>query len=118
MRKKIFNYFEMAGQAAQSKSDKRSFLLGSIAIRNDGTIVKSLNSATEMPNRQAHAEKRICSKLDYNATVFVARVCIGTGKFGLSKPCFSCMKALLSKKVKKIYYTINENEYGVIIPSY
>src|SRR5271165_3504233 len=114
MNNKIFSYFEIAGKTAMSKSDSRSFLLGAIAIRKDGVMVRALNSPTEMPNRQIHAEYRICSKIDYGATVYIARVRLIDGKFGMARPCKWCFKALASKRVKKIYYTINHDEFGVI----
>ena len=114
MNKKIFNFFEIAASTAVSKNDKRCFLLGAVGIRGDGTIVKALNSTTECPNRQVHAEFRLSKKLDSGAIVYVARIRLIDGKFGIARPCYSCMKVLISKKVKKIYYTISENEFGVI----
>jgi cytidine deaminase len=114
MRNKIFNYFEIAAKTAVSKSDNRAFLLAAVGERNDGTLVKSLNSPTTIPDRTVHAEARLCKKLDYNSVVYVARVKICDGKPGMARPCNSCMKTLISKKVKRVYYTISEQEYGVI----
>jgi tRNA(Arg) A34 adenosine deaminase TadA len=114
MNKKIFNFFEIAARTAKSKVDERSFLLGCVAVRNDGAIVKALNSASELPNRQAHAEYRIASRIDYGATVYVARVRLMDGTFGMAKPCRDCMKILMARKVRKIYYTISQKEYGTI----
>jgi tRNA(Arg) A34 adenosine deaminase TadA len=111
---KIFNFFEIAGRIASKKDDRRSFLLGSVGIRSDGKMVSAINSPTELPNRMAHSEFRLSKKLDYGATVYVVRVKLCDGKFGLAKPCESCFRALKSKKVNKIYYTISHNEYGVI----
>jgi len=116
MNRKIFSFFEIAGKIASSKDDGRSFLLGSIAIRKDGAIVKALNGPSQEPNRLAHSEYRISRQLDIGATVYVARVRLMDGSFGMARPCSSCMKVLRSKRVAKIYYTINDNEYGIIIP--
>lgn len=114
MNRKIFNYFEIAARTAQSKTDGRSFLLGCAAIRKDGVLVKALNSPTEMPNRQVHSEYRCAKKLDIGATVYVARVRLDNYQFGMAKPCRDCMKVLISRRVKSIYYTISHNEFGVI----
>lgn len=73
-----------------------------------------MNAPSTVPDRTAHAEARLCKKLDYNSTVYVARVKLCNGQFGISRPCSSCMKTLMSKKVKRVYYTISEKEYGVI----
>lgn len=116
MNKKVFHYLEMAAQIASSKKDNRNFLLGACAVRADGAIVSAFNSPTEMPNRKVHAEYRISSRLDYGATVYVARVRCDDGQFALAKPCPDCFKILKSRKVKRIYYTISNNEYGIICP--
>lgn len=116
MNRKIFNYFEIAAQTACLKSDERNFLLGSVGIRSDGTMVKSFNSSAVIPMPGAHSERRLAAKLDYGAIVYVARVRLLDGLWGMSKPCASCMTALIAKRVRKIYYTISHNEYGVIIP--
>jgi tRNA(Arg) A34 adenosine deaminase TadA len=114
MNRKIFNFFEIAAKTARSKTDGRSFLLGCVAIRNDGVMVKSLNSSSELPNRMAHAEYRIANRIDYGAVVYVARVKLIDGSFGMARPCHSCMKILVARKVSKIYYTIDKEEYGTI----
>jgi tRNA(Arg) A34 adenosine deaminase TadA len=114
MNNKIWNYFEIAGKTAMSKNDSRSFILGAIAIRKDGVMVKALNSPTEMPNRQIHAEYRVSKKIDCGATIYVARIRLVDNKFGMARPCHNCMKILASKRVKKIYYTIDHDEFGII----
>lgn len=116
MNRKIFNYFEIAAQTAVLKNDERNFLLGSVGIRSDGTMVKSFNSSAVIPMPAAHSERRLAAKLDYGAVVYVARVRLIDGCWGMAKPCQSCMAALTAKKVSKIYYTISHKEYGVIIP--
>lgn len=118
MRREVFDYFRIAGLTAQSKNDginpKRHFMLGSVGVRNDGAIVKSSNGPTQVPSRHVHAEKKLCQKLDYGATVYVARVKYSDGSFGCSRPCPNCFRALAAKKVKKVFYTIDNRSYGVI----
>jgi tRNA(Arg) A34 adenosine deaminase TadA len=115
MNRKILSFFEVAARTATSKVDKRSFLLGAIGIRNDGVMVRSLNSPTENKNRKVHAECKLCRKLDYGAeAVYVARVRLDNFEFGMARPCNDCRKILKSKRVKKVFYTISQTSYGII----
>jgi deoxycytidylate deaminase len=116
MQRKIWNYFEMAGRMAISKQDRRTYLLGAIGVRGDGTMVRSMNSPSPIPNREIHAEYKLCRKLDHGATVYIARIRVGDGAFVNAKPCLACRKVLRSRRVKKVYYTIGENEYGIYFP--
>lgn len=118
MNRKILSFFEVAARTATSKVDKRSFLLGAIGIRNDGVMVRSLNSPTENKNRKVHAECKLCRKLDYGAeAVYVARVRLDNFEFGMARPCSSCRKILKTKRVKRVFYTISQNSYGVWYPA-
>lgn len=114
MNRKIFNFFEMAARAATSKNDRRAFFIGAIGIRSDGTVVKAFNSPAENRNRCIHAEYRLSKKLDYDADVYIARVRMDDYEFGMARPCISCQKTLRTKKVRRIYYTIDKNRYGMI----
>ena len=118
MNRKVFNYLQIAAQAATRKKDERSFLLGACAIRSDGAIVVAANASSEFPERLLHAENRLTKKLDKGAIVYVARVKLIDGSFGMAKPCIDCQKVLMSKKVKRVYYTINPENYGIWIPKY
>jgi tRNA(Arg) A34 adenosine deaminase TadA len=116
MKRKIFNYFQIAASLAKKKNnlDKRCFLLGAVGIRNDGAMISAINGSSEYPNRHAHAKKKALSMMDFYATIYVVRVRVGNGTLAMARPCKSCMKALKSKKIKRIYYSISNNEYGVI----
>lgn len=113
MNGKIFHYLEIAGRKAAKKND-RTWLLGAVGIRADGTIVTSINGSVAIPTRQAHAEYRLTKKLDAGSVVYVARVRKDSGEFGMAKPCANCEKALRDRKVRKVYYTIGPNEFGVL----
>lgn len=116
MLKKIFNYLEIAGQTARkrNKEDKRTYLLGAVGIRSDGVMVKSFNGSTVYPVPAAHAEQRLSRKLNVGSVVYVARIRMGDGKFALAKPCKNCQNVLRSRGVKRIYYTKNSKEFGII----
>ncbi len=111
--RKIFQYLEIAGKIGKKRDDKRQYWIGAVGERSDGTLVFSSNGPTPQPDRCAHAEYKVSRKLDYNAVVYVARV-LRNGDFAMAKPCNNCLKAMKSKHVRRVYYTIGPGEYGWI----
>lgn len=114
LRKKLWAHFEMIAKLAASRQDERSFLLGAVGIRKDGVMVQATNGPSRLPCRLAHAEARLCRKLTPGSIVYVVRVRLADGKFGMARPCLSCQKILKSRGIKKVYYSINSTEYGVM----
>lgn len=112
---KVWDFFKEAGRIAILREDKRSFYLASIGIRGDGAMVKATNAPSQERSRYVHCEHRLAKKLDVGATVFVVRV-KANGEFGMAKPCEDCQKILRFKGVKKVYYTVNNNEYKIMVP--
>lgn len=115
MKSKVWNYFDIAAKLAVKRRDDRCFYLAAMARRKDQALVVSANGAPwNEPAKSSHAEFKLSKKLDYYSTVYIVRVKIGTMEYGMSRPCSSCMQALQSKKVKKIYYTIDPETFGCI----
>ncbi len=112
-RSDVIRYFEMAAKLALSPHDSRNFLLAAIAHRGDGTLVKSRNGSTSNPNRCGHAEFRLTKKLDPGTTVYVVRLRLLDKAYAMARPCVNCQKALLSRHVERVFYSINENQYGI-----
>lgn len=113
MNNEVFVYLKVAGKIASQGGSYKHYFLGAVGVRKDGAIVTAFNVPTKEPSREAHAEYRLARKLDRKATVYVARITSG-GRVGLAKPCPSCLQRLTKGHVKKVYYTIAENEFGVI----
>jgi tRNA(Arg) A34 adenosine deaminase TadA len=105
--------------------DRRNFLLGCIGIRKDGVLVSAKNGATEyydtvpyyhlIPN--SHAEGRVLRKLGSGGLLYVARVskkdyC----SLAMARPCDMCAVRIKAARVKKVYYSINEECYGLWSP--
>jgi tRNA(Arg) A34 adenosine deaminase TadA len=107
--RKIFQYLEIAAKIGSKRDDKRQYWIGAVGKRSDGTLVFSSNGPTPKPDRCSHAEYKLTKKLDYGAIVYVARV-LRNGDFAMAKPCANCVRALQSKRVKRVYYTIANNE--------
>lgn len=111
--RKTWKYLEMAAAEAVKNQDGRHYLVGCVAIRGDGAMVRASNGPTPVPTREMHAEYRVSKKLDYDAVVYVARV-LKDGSFGMAMPCASCLKALKTKRVQKIFFTISSEDFGII----
>lgn len=65
-----------------------------------------------------HAEMdavlKVRNKTDLRGTkIYVARV-KADGSIGMSRPCCICQQVLYNYGIKRAFYTINDNEYGVM----
>lgn len=115
MRNSIKYYLNKAAQhAAKFSGEYRNFYLAAVGTRSDGTTVIASNIATPVKCREVHAEKRLCKKLDVGSTVYVARV-TRDGSWAMSRPCHACEKAMRSRGVRRVYYTIGPSEFGCVI---
>lgn len=111
---------QAAGVALSTGYDPRNFLIGAIGIRRDGAIVAARNGAVHCTKAKggfsfpkAHAEFRCSRKMDTGSEIYVARV-LKNGELAMSKPCAHCENVLRARGIKTVYYTINQNEYGVL----
>lgn len=103
------------------QNDPRNFWLGAVGIRQDGCIVYSRNGSaihheTAFNNRtiaSVHAEGRILRKLGKGGVIYVARVSKLTRKLAMARPCGFCQANISAMNVKKVFYSINECQYGV-----
>ena len=118
----MWKYFDEARKVAIANEDVRDYFLGAIGIRTDCTkLIKACNgpamistSSTRRNYPAAHAEYRLAQKLNKGSIVFVCRVKKGDNSYAMARPCANCQRRLASKGVVKVYYTINDNEYGVM----
>jgi tRNA(Arg) A34 adenosine deaminase TadA len=105
--------FRLAERIAIKKNDIRRYCIGAVGLRADGTIVKSTNLPCRYPEPQAHAEARLCRKLDKGSIVYVVRV-LKNGDYANATPCRTCRSFMQMVGVRRCYYTITNSEYGVI----
>lgn len=94
--------------------DNRTFLLGSVGVRNDGVLVSARNIAAPDCAPNHHAETRLARKLTPGSTVWVSRVARRDGKWALARPCPGCERRLRAAGVLRVVYTIAPDEWGVI----
>jgi tRNA(Arg) A34 adenosine deaminase TadA len=113
----MLQLLEKALQIAKESPDQKSFYMACVARRTDGAIVSSVNhsvSSQAIPSH--HAEARVLRKCDYGAILYVARVHKDKETIAMAKPCKRCQALIRNYGVKKVYYTIGQNEWGVWIP--
>lgn len=117
---------ELLHQAAlvslpSSDNDNRNFWLGCIGIREDGALVASKNGAVEFSSTvenyqllpSSHAEGRVLRKLGKKGILYIARVSKEDRSLKLASPCGMCCVRIKSFDVSRVYYTINNFQYGI-----
>lgn len=106
-------YLELAARiAAGANWNEKHFLLGAVAVRQDGAIITATNLRTVDRHHPAHAEHRILRRCGMDATLYVARV-DRLGKWAIAKPCPKCQAYIKNRNVKKVIYTVSHNTYAV-----
>jgi len=94
--------------------DNRSFCLGAVGLRKDGVIVTAKNIAAANIVPTHHAEARVVRKLTPDSIVWVTRVLRSTGDWTMARPCINCQNRMRAAGVKKVVYTIDKDEWGII----
>jgi len=107
------NLLSRAVKVALKKKDRRHHKIGAVGVRADGAIVTASNGPVrdgKFP--PAHAEARLCRKLDRGAVVFIARA-NSRGAWRIAKPCTDCMRTMKRSGVKTVVFTISSGAYAV-----
>lgn len=105
--------------------DKRTYMLGCVGIRKDGVLIsarngsiqhmfsKSLDPELNDKSCDYHAEGRALRKMDKGGILYVTRVSRKDGSMAMAKPCPRCSAKIRTQKIEKVYYTVNNFQYGV-----
>lgn len=122
------DYLNIAARYAK-RDDERSYHLGALGVRADGAIVLSRNGPLPLESKAngrymrtpqayahllAHAEHRLCRKLNAGSVVYVARL-KAEGEWAMARPCRACGARLTARGVRRVYYTIAPNDYGCLL---
>lgn len=108
----------------------KSFI-GALGIRKDGAIIRAINgsirnsygtsnsSSGKEPVKSAkyHAEGRLLNKIDSGGIIYVARRRRDNGERAMARPCIRCQPLIRNFRVDKVFYSIDENYYGIWIPA-
>jgi len=121
---------KLAAKVASPSGDQdhRNFLLGCVGIRNDGALIlakngniknmfsKNLVNIESDKSCEYHAEGRALRKMDKGGTLYVARISRKDGSFVMARPCSRCQAKIKIQKIEKVYYSINNFQYGIWNP--
>ena len=121
-----WTYLAIAAEVAirAPEPDHRQYAIGAVGIRRDGVIVSARNLAAALKNvhagernpfPKAHAEYRLIQKMGSGGVIFVCRV-TKDGNLLLARPCKRCMDLCRHRRIERVYYSINNNEFGVVLP--
>lgn len=107
-------HLKLAAEVAANdrKTRRKNYLFACVIKRKDGAVVVSQNATTRIPEPALHAEARALRKADRGCVMYVARV-TRDGAWAMAKPCASCQALIRSRGVKRVFYTIAPNEWGV-----
>ncbi len=124
MRKK---FLSIAKEEASKSSHQ--FMVGAVLVCGSSIISRGYNK----PNKThkiayrnhstpafatIHAEidalVNVSKKISKKCTLYVVRLRRSDKQITLAKPCDMCMSVIKNMEVKKVFYTIAENHYGVI----
>jgi deoxycytidylate deaminase len=122
----------------------KNYWLGAVGIRADNALVYAKNLpvviddefykikyATRNPGQRiksyqkqsgSHAEARCLQKMPKNSeAIYIVRIsktALAKGKieYAMARPCQTCEIAIRAKKIKKVYYSINDFQYGIYHP--
>lgn len=122
----MLELLRLAGEIALPTvdNDKRHFFIGAVGLRADGAQVVARNGAVQFYEQikrnqllpGSHAETRCLKKMNCGGTLYVARIAKLNGEFAMSRPCLICRNHIKAKHVDKVYYTIDNNHYGIWYP--
>ena len=129
--KRIQNKLNDAIELARH-SEHPTWKLGAVLFKNNKILSRGVNKFQktnpnmtgiitndgEHFNRSIHAEHQALMEHRHHdtsngASMAVARI-IKSGMLRMARPCNNCQRLLREAGIKRVYYTIAENEYGVM----
>jgi tRNA(Arg) A34 adenosine deaminase TadA len=106
----------LATTAKAALSSEYKFRMAAMVVKSGRVLSIATNynkrSRTTPPNRwSTHAEIRALRNASdtKNATLYVARLA-KDGSYATSKPCAWCMEHIITAKINRVVYTINDEE--------
>jgi pyrimidine deaminase RibD-like protein len=112
---------KLATKLAQSNTTYSRWPLGCV-ITKGGAVQSvgwsSLKSDPRFERCSVHAEEHALRQMRYEANgcvLYVARL-LRTGHLALAKPCAACQTLIRQAGVKRVVYTISDNEWGTWKP--
>jgi len=117
---------ELAKKIAAANDDYPEWRLAAVCVKGGSVQSVGWSKLKRDPlfldqfyNCSVHAEVDCLKRMNFqakNCVLHVARLRKGGG-FGLAKPCANCATMIESSGVKKVIYTISDDEFGVWKPT-
>ena len=85
-------------------------------VEHYANLARGLRDYCLSTHAEMDAVLKIRNKTDLKGTkIYVARI-KASGGVGMARPCEICERILVNYGIKRAYYTISNNEYGVMRP--
>ena len=112
--KNVFRAYEGLLVERMLRADSPRYAHLAVGFRTNGATVLAYNNTDKYCRMwTAHAEARLSRKLDVHSEVYVMRMS-KLHKWQLSLPCESCVRCMMRKGVKRVYFTTGQDSFGTI----
>lgn len=85
---------------------------GAVILAGNRILSKACNNYKNWCHAEVRAIKRIPRQIRHRATTLIVVRAARGKKYGLSRPCPDCQKAIRQTNIKKIYYTTDNGTLG------
>lgn len=116
-------FLSLAIKLAQANETYPKWRFGSVLVKGGSVLAVGQNRLRSAPNHftdpcSVHAEqdvlKRVNSTKLKGSVLYVARVG-ANNEPRLAKPCKTCTRLLTSLPLKRTYFTVDKESYGVLL---
>lgn len=114
----VISYLTVAMDVASCGDPKRKAFVGAVALTRNSGLFFAYNGSAKNKSPSSHAEIRLLRKIPKGKgkgtdTVYIGRK-LRNGSAANARPCDRCRKALKNASVKKVFFTLEGDSYGVI----
>ena len=104
-------YMELALKEAYRSYKKGDVPVGAVIVRNGKIIAKAHNLKEKKHNPLLHAEIIAINKASKKLKRWRLDDC---ELYVTMEPCLMCTGAIIQSRIKKVYYSIENNEFGAL----
>lgn len=116
----------LAQKVAEANTDYANWPFGCVITKGGAVQAVGWNvwksdsdNLDEWYRSSVHCEVHALRQMNYEAKGCVLYICRlrKSGGIGIAKPCVRCEEVIVRAKIKKVVYTLNDQEYGVWKPN-
>lgn len=105
------NYMKIALYEAKKSYRKGDVPVGAVIVKNNKIIAKAHNLKEKKHNPLLHAEIIAINKASKKLKRWRLDDC---ELYVTMEPCLMCTGAIIQSRIKKVYYSIENNEFGAL----